>query len=279
MSNISQFLANPARQVRYLLSGIGAGASTAVWTAPSTITTNEVLVVCVGGGGAGGAGNAGTPGISFGSAPLSGGGGGGGGSGAIAGYVYTVGAGTTISLTAGGTGGTSSANNQGPTPVPISATGGSAGGTGSFAYYSSTGGSGGSGGSATIPGPASVNNAFSISGMPGVPGDSGSASLQSSPYIGAIAGGAGGAGGVNDGLLSFFNININQVSGQRSLGGSPNPTMVSSPSSVALGSRNPSTNGLIGCGGGGGCGGDFAIASSLGGSPSPGSFGAVFVIY
>jgi hypothetical protein len=277
MSNISQFLANPTRQLRYMITGTPAGAAPVTWTAPSTITTNEILVICIGGGGSGASGVNGSTG---GGAA----GGGGGGSGAIAAYVYSISPGTSLSLTAGGLGGTSSANNPGPAPVPISAAGGGNG--------SST--TAGAGGAATTP---SVSNTFRINGVPGVNGTSGPVGNNNA----TTGGGCGGAGGVITNSLGFFGIQISPTFDSGGMAGAPaggggrgafNPTYsynsATTGASAAIKSAlcsNIGNGGGGGAGGGGGGGADqpqynpVSFANCSGGSGAPGSLGAVLIYY
>lgn len=305
MSNISQFNGSSNdRRIRYALYG---PAGPVIWTAPSTIRVNEVLVVCVGGGGAGGSGSAtgitnSTPTGQF--AQSTGVGGGGGGSGAIVGYTYPVSAGTQISLTAGGTSGTSSANNPGPAPIPISAAGGSSGtngtaqnpGNGQSAALS--GGAGGSGGAATIPAPGLTGNAFSAAGIAGLPGQAGRTVFfpnnnPSDPFRNywAATGGAGGAGGRHDVLMNMLGITYSLNTGRGASYEGPGGTALTQ----TVPGPNPSTNIInpwqvhnqevgitdIGVGGGGGAGAFYAggITNPNPIAAGPGSVGAVFILY
>lgn len=247
MSNVTQFFpggaGGGARQIRYALTG----PATQTWTAPPSISVSEVLVICVGGGGNG---------AQSGNCPFSPGSSssGGGGSGAIAGYLYPVVAGTTISLTAGGVGGTSSANNPGPSPVPISATGGSAGSQGAGCDASNPG-VGGAGGVASTPG---VANSISIGGQPGTRGSYSQGAL-----------GSGGAGGIITNALSAFGINFNTYI-------DPEAGQIRSASTTIVLKTVDSKSAF----GDGGTGGPACTSGAnfytLGGSGSP---GAVFIYY
>lgn len=302
MSNISQFNGSSNnRRIRYALYG---PAGPVLWTTPSTIEVNEVLVVCVGGGGAGGAGGLqGTyPAPPQPAVVATGAGGGGGGSGAIVGYTYPVSAGTVISLTAGGTSGTSSANNPGPAPIPISASGGSSGSAGANGGPTNTGFSGGAagaGGAATIPAPALTGNSFSAAGVAGRPGANGrSFPTIANPGIAYSAwsatGGSGGAGGIHYSFMNMLGItySLTTNNGARyeanagtatSVPWGPTPGAPAGSMYVTPWLVHDQQAGVteVGVGGGGGAGGSWSQSlnnpSAI--SASSGSVGAVFILY
>lgn len=149
MSNVTQFGSSSGGGG----GGIGGGAFnrreiyvgplSTTWTAGSD---GIVEVNCWGGGGNGGGGTA----------PRAGGGGGGGG---YVRYIYDMSAGDQLSITVGGSGGTSSVSSPTQSPTsPISATGGSAGGATSPSpdpLNSPVPGGAGGVGSGTVPTPRS----------------------------------------------------------------------------------------------------------------------------
>jgi hypothetical protein len=176
MSNITQFSSGGSGGTTFNRREIIVGPVSTTWTAGST---GIVEVNCWGGGGNGGGGNA----------PQAGGGGGGGG---YVRYIYDLTAGDQLSITVGGSGGTSSVScpTQSPTS-PISATGGSAGGNTSPNPNPTTspvpGGAGGTG-SGTVPAPR-IGYLITRSGGSGSIGD------YTPGALGTWYGGGGGSAG------------------------------------------------------------------------------------
>jgi hypothetical protein len=179
MSNITQFFpggAGGGGGTTFNRRQIFVGPLSTTWTAAAD---SVVEVNCWGGGGNGGGGGA----------PRSGGGGGGGG---YVRYIYNLTAGDGLSITVGGSGGTSSVScpTQSPTS-PISATGGSAGASAATPPISPVGndipGGAGGVGSGTVPAP---RTAYLLTRT----GGAGSKGVYADAYPYSYGGGGGSAG-------------------------------------------------------------------------------------
>lgn len=246
MSNITQFFnttgSNGGRTKREHF----VGPASVTWTAPPT--TTEVEVHCWGGGGSG---------VNY---------NGGGGGGGYVRHIYPVVAGNILSITVGGTAGTSSVScpSQSPTS-PISASGGSSssaggyypaggtGGTGTFSIAvgvstsytrSYSGGSGGTGLYNVVTGPMHmIGGGGGASGTPYGNGKAGKPYLTYYPQQGGASGG---------GMDNIFGTGAPWYFVSELYGGQAGKGGYSTLTSTPLDTSQLSTAGGVFCGGGGG---------------------------
>jgi hypothetical protein len=272
---------NTGSQSYSVLSGPVPTLSNTTWTAPTGVTSIEVLVVA--GGGSGGSQH-----------------GGGGGAGGLiyrSNYTVTPGSSYTVTVGAGGTvGAFSSIGNNGSNSVfdSLTAIGGGAGGGWGAGVSNRSGATGGSGGGASLLG----NSGAGTSGQGFAGGNNtagqngGETSYLGWPNGGAGGGGAGGIGtSINYGMYSSggggpglpFNITGTTVwyAGGGS-GGSHSPRLPAGPSlggggAGGLGNNaSPTGDGAPGTAGTGGGGGGSGSSTAYGGA---GGSGVVIIRY
>lgn len=230
---------------------------TTSWTAPTGVTSVEVLVVAGGGGGGGGV-------------TSSAGGGGGGAGGLIynSSYSVTPSSSYTVTVGAGGAANTAGSNSVFDT---LTATAGGRGGSDAVSQQASTGGSGGGAQGRVTTGYSGANG---TTGQGSAGGGNGSVNYG---YAGGGGGGAGGTGtagsdisntGGNGGVgLSYFGTFYAGGGGGGARGGSTAPGGSGGGGNGAFSTSN-GTAGTTNRGGGGGGGGNGSTntAGQSGGS-------------